>query len=76
MRAVLKASSRAVLTATRISYSGHCPELWQNSAVGKHFMMCVWEMLHRRSCVYLGDRDGAETRLSTIGEVADDLYGV
>lgn len=27
-------------------------------------------------CVYLGDGDGAETRLPTIGEVTDDLYGV
>lgn len=27
-------------------------------------------------CAYLGDGDGAETRLPTVGEVADDLYGV
>lgn len=27
-------------------------------------------------CVYLGDGDGAETCLTTIGEVTDDLYGV
>lgn len=26
--------------------------------------------------MYLGDGDGAETRLPTIGEVTDDLYGV
>jgi len=30
----------------------------------------------RLSCAYLGDSDGAETGLSTIGEVTDDLYGV
>lgn len=28
------------------------------------------------SCVYLGDGDGAETRLPTTGEVTGDLNGV
>lgn len=41
--------------------------------VGKHFVTVVWEMLQ---CVYLGDSDGAEAGLPTVGEVADDLYGV
>lgn len=45
-------------------------------AQGKHFVMSYEKRVLGPSGVYLGDGDGAETRLPTVGEVTDDLYGV
>lgn len=51
---------------------GHCPVSWHKHMLCKYLGNAALGL----GCAYLGDSDRAETRLATVGEVTDDLYGV